>query len=90
MTEERFPYTGKSLHWQGQRWNFVASEESAATGVEGKVKRNLHRGSELNSTCQPEMLVCSPTGASGGWVLKLGLWRSDHGKKSGVGCMKTA
>ena len=32
-------------------------------GAEGKVERFPHRGSVLTSTHQPDMLLCSPTGA---------------------------
>ena len=31
-----------------------------------------------------------PTGAGGGWMLRLGIWRSDPREKTGVGCIKTA
>ena len=37
----------------------------------------MHRGSVLTSTHQPERLVCSPTGVSGGWELRLGEVRSQ-------------
>ena len=39
---------------------------------------------------QPERLVCSPTGAGGGWELRLGLRRSDRRERTGVGCVNTA
>ena len=42
-------------------------------GAEGKMERFLHGGSAPSSTHQPERLVCSPTGAGGGWKLRLGL-----------------
>ena len=43
--------------------------------VEGKVERDLHGGTVLTDTPQTEMLIRSPTGAGGGWVLRLRLWR---------------
>ena len=58
-------------------------------GVEGKVERFPHRGSVPTITHQPETLVCSPTGAGGGWELRLGL-RSDRKERTGVGCVNTA
>ena len=42
------------------------------------------------STHQPEMLVCSPARAGGGWELRLGLWSSDPRERTGVGWMNTA
>ena len=70
--------------------SFGATEESAATGAEGKVERFLHRGSVPTSTHQPERLVCSPAGAGGAWELRLGLRRSDPRERTGVGCVNTA
>ena len=58
-------------------------------GAESKVERFLHRGSVPTSTHQPEGLVCSPTGAGGGWELRLGLW-SDPRERTGVGGVNTA
>ena len=93
MKEERFPHTRKPL--RGQRLlgveggSFGATEESAAQGVEGKAERFPHGGSVQSSTHQPERLVCSPTGAGGGWELRLGL-RLDLRVRTGVGGMNTA
>ena len=42
-------------------------------GAEGKTERFLHGGLAPSSAHQPERLVCSPTGAVGGWELRLGL-----------------
>ena len=64
--------------------------EHSNRGAEGKVERFPHRGSVPTSTHQPEMLVCSPARAGGGWELRLGLQRSDPSEKTGVGCVKTA
>ena len=93
MKEERFPHTRKPLH--GRRlWvvggSFRASEESASTGAEGKAERFLHRGLVPSSTHQPERLVCSHARAGGGWELRLGLRRSDHRERTGVGGVNTA
>ena len=69
--------------------SFGATEESAATGAEGKAERFPHRGVVPTSTHQPERLVCTPTRAGGGWELRLGL-RSDPRERTGVGCVNTA
>ena len=94
MKEEKFPHTRKTLHWWrwggGRGGRFGATEESTATGAEGKAERFPHRGSVSTSTHQPERLVCSPTGAGGDWELRLGLRRSDTRERTGVGCVNTA
>ena len=69
--------------------SFGATEESAATGAEGKAETFPHRGVVPTSTHQPERLVCTPTRAGGGWELRLGL-RSDPRERTGVGCVNTA
>ena len=82
MKEERFPHTRKPLHWE-RRWGVMGRKlqshrgERSNRGAEGKVERFPHRGSVPTSTHQPERLVCSPTGAGGGWELRLQLRRSD-------------
>ena len=48
------------------------------------MERFPHRGSAPSSTHQPERLVCSPTGAGGGWEPRPGL-RSDHRERTGAG-----
>ena len=58
-------------------------------GCRGKVERFPPRGLVSTSTHQPERLVCSPTGAGGGWELRLWLW-SDSRERTGVGGMNTA
>ena len=73
---------------QGKLWGH--REEHSNRGAEGKVQRFLHRGSVPTSTQQPEMLVCSPAGARGGWELRLGLQRPDPRERTVVGCVKTA
>ena len=93
MKEERFPHTRKPLRRRRLRvaegGSFGATEESAATGAEGKAERFPHRGSVPTSTHQPERLVCSPARAGGGWELRLGL-RSDRRERAGVGGVNTA
>ena len=85
MKVETFPHTRKPLHWQ--RWGVGGGKlqshrgELSNRGAEGKAERFQHRGSVLTSTHQPERLVCSPTGAGGGWELRLRLWRSDPKEK---------
>ena len=64
--------------------------EHSNRGAEGKAERFPHRGSLRTSIHQPERLVCSPTGARGGWELRLGLQRLDPREKTGVGCVNTA
>ena len=64
--------------------------EHSNKGAEGKAERFLHRGSVVTSTHQPERLVCSTTGAGGGWELRLELWRSDPRERTGVACVNTA
>ena len=63
--------------------------ERSHRGAEGKAERFPHRGSVLSSTHQPKRLVCSPTGAGGGWELRLGLRRSDRRERTGVGGVNT-
>ena len=99
MKEEKFPHTRKLLHWWrrwgGRRGRGEALEprrRAQQQGAEGKVERSPHRGSVLNSTHQPERLVCSPARVGGGWELRLGLRRSrsDPRERTGVGFMNTA
>ena len=77
MKEERFPHTRKPLHWGDEGGGKLRShrEERSDRGAEGKAERFPHRGSMPTSTHQPERLVFSPTGAGGGWELRLGLQR---------------
>ena len=63
--------------------------EHSNRGAEGKAERYLHRGAVPTSTHQPETLVCSPTGAVGGWELRVGL-QSDCRERTGVGGVNTA
>ena len=92
MKEEKFPHTREPLHW----WRWAREKlrshggEHSNRGAEGKAERFLHRGLVLNSTHQPERLVCSPTGVGGGWELRLGLQRSDPRERTGVGRVNTA
>ena len=44
--------------------------ERSNRGAEGTAERFPHRGSVPTSTHLPERLVCSPTGASGGWEVR--------------------
>ena len=93
MKEEKFPQPRKPRHGRslrvvgGKLWSH--GREHSHRGAEGKAERFPHRGSVPSSTHQPERLVCSPTGAGGGWELRLGL-RSDHRERTGVGCVNTA
>ena len=64
--------------------------EHSNRGAEGKAERIPHRGAAPTSTHQPERLVCSPSGAGGGWELRLRPWSSDPRERTGVGCVKTA
>ena len=64
--------------------------EHSHRGAEGKAERFPHSGSVPSSTHQPERLVCSPAGAGRGWELRLGLRRSDHRERTGVGGVNTA
>ena len=94
MKEEKFPHTKKPLHWQ--RWGDGGGKlqshggEHNNRGAEGKAERFPHGGSLPTSTHQPKRFVCSPAGAGGGWELRLGLRRSDHRERTGVGCVNTA
>ena len=64
--------------------------ESSHRGAEGKAEIFLHRGSVPTSTHHHKRIVCSPSGADGGWELRLGLRRSDPRERTGVGCVNTA
>ena len=94
MKEDRFPHTRKPLH-RRRRGVVVGGKlrshggEHSNRGAEGKVERFPHRGSVPTSTHQPERRVCSPTGAGGGWELRLWL-RSHPRERTGVGCLNTA
>ena len=95
MKEEMIPHTRKPLHWWRQGGGGGGKlrghgGERSHRGAEGKVEKFPHRGSVQTSTHQPERLVCSPTGASGDWDLRLGHWRSDPRERTGVGCVNTA
>ena len=87
-----FLHTGKSPHWWGQGGGELWSLRGEGSGrcEESKAESNQHRGLVLTSTPQPETLARLPTRVDGGWVLRLGLWRSDPGERTGVGCVKTA
>ena len=94
MKEERFPHTrspfaGGDCGWQRGKLRSHGGEHSNR-GAEGKVERFPHRGSVPTGTHQPERLVCSPTGAVGGWELRLRLQRSDPRERTGVGYVNTA
>ena len=71
MKEEKFPHTRKPLHWQrgGVAGGKLQSHrgERSNRGAEDKAERFPHRGSVATSAHQPERLVCSLTGAGGGW-----------------------
>ena len=63
--------------------------EHSHRSEEGKAERFPHGGSVPSSTHRPETLVCSPSGAGGGWELRLGL-QSDCKERTGVGGVNTA
>ena len=94
MKEEKFPHTRRPLYWW--RWGWARGKlqshggERSNRGAEGKVERFPHRGLLLTSTHQAERLVCSPTGAGGGWELRLQLRRSDPRERTEVRCVNTA
>ena len=94
MKEERFPHTrkpfaGGDCGWGGGKlWSHGG--ECSNRGAEGKAERFPHRGSVSTSIHQPKRLVCSPTGAGGGWELRLRLQRSGPGERTGVGRVNTA
>ena len=94
MKEEKFPHTRKPLLWWRQGWAVGRLRshggERSNRGAEGKAERFPHRGWVPTSTHLPERLVCSPTGAGGGWELRLRLWTSDPRERTGVGCVNTA
>ena len=68
MKEEKFPHTRKPLHWERQGvvsgGSLGATEESTATGAEGKVERFPHR-SVPTSTHSPRGLSAHPLGRVG-------------------------
>ena len=75
--------------WAGGKLGSYGGEHSNR-GAEGKVERFPHRGLVPTSTHQPEKLVCSPTGAGSGQVLRIRLWSSDPRERTGVGCENIA
>ena len=91
MKEEKFPHTRKGSPFTGGDGGWAGGKlgshggEHSHRGAEGTVERFLDRGSLPTSTHQPERLVCSPSGAAGGWELRLGLWSSDPRERTGVG-----
>ena len=93
MKEERFPYTRKPFC--RRRLQVVEGEASEPwrrcnnRGAEGKAERFPHGGSVPTCTHQTEWLICSPTGAGGGWELSLWLW-SDPRERTAVDCGNTA
>ena len=56
---------------------WIHGGECSNRGAVGKVERFPHRGPVPTSIHQPERLVCSPTGAGGGWELRLRLRRQE-------------
>ena len=73
---------------EGKLWSHRGERSNG--DAESKAGRFPHRGSVPTSTHQPKRIVCSPSGAGGGWELRLGLRRSDPRERSGVGYMNTA
>ena len=72
----------------GKLWSYKG--ERSNRGAEGKAERFPPRGLVLTSTHQLEKLIYSPTGAGGGWELRLGLQRSDPRERTGTDCVNTA
>ena len=55
----------------GKLWSH--GEECIYRGADSKLERFPNRRSVPTNTHQPERLACSPTGAGGGWELRLQL-----------------
>lgn len=77
----------------GHRGSFRALEENAATSIQQPDGTNLHRWSVplLSILHSPR---CASARIGMGWVLKLGLWRSDSGagyaERTGIGLTERA
>ena len=80
MKEERFPHPGKPLHWQGdklgQKGSFRGLKEKTAASFQQAKQRET--GTEdlcyLTAVPSPRSM---PASTCRGWVLKLGLQRTD-------------
>ena len=66
--------------------SFRTSEGSTATGIWKKKWKDFTTDISADSTSQSETSVSSPVMLSGGWVLRLRLWRLDHRERTGVEC----
>ena len=90
-THQEAPSQAETAGGGGGKLRSLGGEHSHR-GAEGKAERFPHRGPVPTSTHQSERLVCSPTGAGGGWELRLGVsevgsqgedwgWRHEHSLK---------
>ena len=90
MKDENFPHTRKPLHWRRRGvagGSFRAMEESTAI----RVQRAKQRDSHTDDQCRPALTsLRKPTGAGGGWEVRLQLQRSDLRERTGVGCVNAA
>ena len=64
--------------------SFRTSEGSPQTGPWKKKWKEFTTDLSADSTSQSETFVCVPAVVSGGWVLRLGLWRLGHWERTGV------
>ena len=74
----------------GREKSFGTKEESTATTVQRAKQRDSRTEDQCWQAHKSEMLVCSPTGAGGGWELMLKLQKSNPRERTGVRCMKRA
>ena len=96
MKEEKFTHTRKPLHgWRLRKAEGEASEprrraqQQGCRGQSGEIPAQRIGAGPIDRTHQPERLVCSPAGTSGGWELRLG-FRSDRRERTGGGSVNTA
>ena len=87
MKEERFLHPGKPLHWQGdqlgQKGSFRGLQESAAAGLQQAEQMEACTNGPCHRPALPS-LRCAFAFVYGGWVLKLGLQRTDPGRGRGL------
>ena len=82
MKEERFPHPGKPLHLPGdklgQKGSFRGWEESAAPSLRWAEQRETCTEGLGHHSAVPSPRLSS-AGVHRGWVVKLGLQRTDQG-----------
>ena len=92
MKEERFPHPGSPLHqWGdqlGQKGSFRGSEESAATSLQEAEWRKTSTDSPGHLAALPSLRGAS-VGMRGGLVLKLGLQKTDVGRRLGLAAQRS-